>query len=140
MRSVIEQNIKTAGQHIIGVFDPEQKRDSFAYTVGNAPQGFPELLLIGSFPPNVMMMMLNAVGTHMRNAESPLEEGMLDIDWTFPFKIRKTGERAKADFTVQAGQYLGREDYEVLQVMICDKHGKYPGDAGVAEGFDVEQP
>lgn len=140
MRDIIEANIKAAGQHIYGIFDPEQKQDSFAYTVGNASQGFPELLIIGNFPSRIMMMILNAVGTHMRNAAAPIEEGMLDIDWTFPFKIRKAGDRAKADFTIQAGQYLGHEDYEVLQVMICDKNGKYPGDEGITEGFDVEQP
>lgn len=140
MRSTIEANIARTGQHLVAVFDPEGHEDNFTYSIGNAINGLPELLLIGNFPMQLAEMALNAVAEHQRNNGKPLDEGFLDIEWSFPFKIRKTSEAAKSGYTIQAGSYLGREDYDVLQVMICDKNGKYPGDEGCAPGFNVAQP
>lgn len=65
-------------------------------------------------------MALNAVAEHQRKNRKPLDEGFLDIEWSFPFNIRKAGEDAK--------------------IMICDKNGKYPRYLGCNSGFYVAQP
>ena len=139
LHPMIDENIQNAGQHLFGIFDPDGVKDAFCYTVGNALHGLPELLFIANIPQHQQAMILNAVGAHMRET-GKLEEGLLDIEWTFPFKIRKCSDLAKENFTIQAGNYLGREDYEVYQVMICDPKGRYPGDEGIEPFFNVEQP
>ena len=133
------ENIEKHGQALIGVLSSPP----FIYTIGNAVRGLPELLLIG--PPRLELSgqalnALNELGEKMRRDGKPLAEGLVDIEWSFPFKVRKAGPRAKDDYTNLAGQYLGREDYEVLQVMICDKEGRYPGDPGCAPALNVDQP
>jgi hypothetical protein len=76
----------------------------------------------------------------MRSEGHPLPEGLIDIGYTFPLKVRLAGPGAKSIYTVQAGVYLGNEDYEVLQVMICDKQGRFPDEAGCEAPFDVPTP
>lgn len=136
----VQANIDRTGQHIFGIFGGPGDGDGWFYTIGNANRGLPELLLIGSFPPALGNRILNDLGTLMRERGVSFDEGLLDIDWSFPFKIRKAGGDVRDRFTIQAGQYLGHENYEVLQVMICDRNGKYPGDAGCDPNFDVERP
>lgn len=135
----VRKNIEKSGQHLFGVFGPT-KNECFMYTVGNANAGLPELLCIGSFDPQVIGAMLNQMGDMQRRAGKAFEEGFVDIDWTIPVKVRKASGDVNERFTIQAGQYLGHENYTVLQVMICDWQGKYPGDEGVTPYFDVEQP
>lgn len=136
----IQSNIDRVGQHVFGIFPTSPDDEGFLYTIGNALRGLPELLIVGNIPLDIGCMILNVVGDHMRKSEKTLDEGFLDLDWTFPFKIRKCSDRAKEEYTVQCGQFLGREDYDVLQVMICDKAGKYPGEEGVDPRYDVNRP
>jgi hypothetical protein len=127
----IRSDILLAGQTIQAVFPRIGETGTpFFYTIGNAELGLPELLLIGGFPNVIVMRMLNELGQYMRERGKALDEGMLDIGWTFPFKIRKAGGEVKTEYTAQAGEYLGHERYDVLQVMICDAEGRYPGDDG----------
>ena len=134
----VQANIDRAGQHVFGILGGSG--NSWFYTIGNASLGLPELLLIGNFPPDLGKRILNDLGAKMREDRKPLPEGLLDIGWSFPFKIRAAGGDVRDRLTIQAGQYLGHENYAVLQVMICDKHGLYPGDAGCTPVFDVERP
>jgi len=110
----------------------------FIYTAGNASRGLPELLILGGFDPRVMGLALNELTEKMLADGAPLPEGFVDIEWTFPFKVRRASQIAKLKYTIQAGQILGHERYEVMQVMICDRDGRYPGDADCDPDFDVE--
>lgn len=135
------EKIEKHGQALICVLAGEgENSPPFIYTIGNAVRGLPELLLIGPLRPELSGQALSELGEKMRRDGKPLAEGLVDIEWSFPFKVRKAGPRAKDDYTNLAGQYLGREDYEVLQVMICDKEGRYPGDPGCAPALNVDQP
>lgn len=120
----IGDNIRTHGQHVQGV----GASPPFFYTIGNAGAGLPELLMIGAFPLDIVMPALNIIGHNMREAGKAPEPGLLDIDWTYPFKLRECTPRARRDFTIQAGQFYRREDYRVMQVMLCDKAGRYQDD------------
>ncbi|CCV16367.1 DUF4262 domain-containing protein [Mesorhizobium sp. STM 4661] len=112
----------------------------FTYTVGNADRGLPELLLIGDFPSNIAASLLNELGAKMREDGKPLPAGLVDIGWSIRVKIRRAGSRARSHYTVQVGEYLGHDLYTVLQVMVCDQIGRYPGDASCDPRFDVDRP
>lgn len=135
----VRENIEKHGQHLFGI-GGDGSEPGFAYTVGNAGRGLPELLIIGDFSFQLMGRILNELRAKMREEGKPFEEGFLDIGWTYPFKIRKASGDVNERFTIQAGQYLGHENYTVLQVMICDRDGCYPGDEGCDPDFDVERP
>lgn len=137
LRPKVEHDIATCGQHLIGVFPTvENPVTPFVYTIGNAEKGLPELLVLGAFDPNVVGSILNFLGDKMRAAGCPLPE-FVDLGGLFPVKIRTASEAVRSEYTVQAGQYLGREDYEVQQVLLCDKSGVYPGDEGINPAYDV---
>lgn len=129
-------DVKSHGQSVVQV-GGDGPHPSFNYTIGNALVGLPELLLVGSIHP-MMGLALNHLGQKMRDDKKPLEEGLVDIGWTFPFKVRKASPKAKTEYTIQAGRFFDHEDYEVLQVMICDKDGKYPDDPECAAPYAVE--
>jgi hypothetical protein len=139
LKRAVKQNILVAGQHIQGVFPLEgEDGEVFFYTIGNAERGLPELFFIGRLRANIAALLLNEVGQYMRERGKPIAEGMLDLNWTFPFKIRKAGGNVRTHYTIQVGQYLGHEQYDVLQIMICDEEGRYPGDEGCE--LDISQP
>lgn len=136
----VQKNIDTAGQHLFGIFGVDEGDVGFTYTIGNGNRDLPELLLIGNYPQHLAVAILNELGAKQREEGRPLPEGMLDIGWSYPFKIRKASDVAKERFTIQATNYFGHADYDVLQVMICDPKGLYPGDHGCEPRYDVEQP
>lgn len=135
----VKQNIDAYGQHLFQIFG-DAVSDAFAYTVGNAEQGLPELLLIGNFPAHIIAPLLNELGAKMREDGRPLPIGLVDIGWSVPVKIRMAGPAARERFTIQASQYLGHDTYGVLQVMLCDEKHKYPGEEGCDPRYDVERP
>ena len=129
MHEDIAENIRRAGQHIAAVFPRRgESGEHFFYTIGNAERRLPELLLIGNFSPEIVMHALNLLAEKMRKSEKPLPEGMVDIGWNLPFKVRKAGPAARADYTCQVDRYYRGVDYDVLQVMFCDRKGRYQDD------------
>ena len=124
--------IKEFGNALIGV-------PGFVYTIGNSKVGLPELLLVGNFDHGSVALILNDLSKTMRERGEAFPEGMLEMEgYGFPFKVRKASDAAKEEYTVQAGQCLRTEDYDVLQIIICDRDGKYPGDEGCDPNFNVE--
>ena len=135
----VKQNIDAFGQHLFQVFG-DAESDAFAYTVGNAEQGLPELLVIGNFPAHIIGLLLNDLGAKMREDGRPLPLGLVDIGWSVPVKIRMSGPAARDRVTIQASQYFGHDTYGVLQVMLCDPKNRYPGEDGCDPRYDVERP
>ena len=132
---LVQENIDRAGQHVFAIF-PSKESPAFAYTIGNANIGLPELLLIGNFAPRTSAPILNELGRKMRAAGNPLE-GDVSLGGRFPVRIREASPSAKARYTIQAGHYLGHEHYDVLQLLICDLEGRYPGEPGCDPDYDV---
>lgn len=133
--SIVRDNIDRAGQHLFAIFASDDE-PAFAYTVGNAVRGLPELLLIGNFRATVAGGILNDLGIIMRKQERPLS-GDISLGGRYPARIRKASEAAKFKWTIQVGNYLGHEHYDVLQVLLGDYDGRYPGDSGCNPDFDV---
>ncbi|WP_337847815.1 DUF4262 domain-containing protein [Sphingomonas sp.] len=133
--AAIERNIARSGQHLFLVF-AERDAPAFAYTIGNALHGLPELLLIGNYSPQIAASVLNDLGQRMRHSGRPLE-GEVDIDAHYPVRVRHAAPEARQHYTLQAGRYLRHEEYDVLQVLLCDPDGIYPGEQGCKPGYDV---
>ena len=55
----------------------------------------------------------------------------------FPARVRRATAAAKQRFTIQAGRFLRHEEYDVLQLLLCDPAGVYPDEPECAPGFDV---
>ena len=137
----VDQHVKAYGQSVVGVGGGPGA--AFSYTIGNALRGLPELLFIGNVQFDLQKMILNEVGRALRASGEPFpDDRLLELNWSFPFKVRNVAdpERVRRELTCQAGEFLGREDYAVQQVMICDPAGRYPGEAGVEPRYNVERP
>jgi len=131
----IERNIARSGQHLFLVF-ADQTAPAFAYTIGNALVGLPELLLIGNYSPQIVGGILNDLGQRMRQTQRPLD-GLIDIHARFPVRARRTAPFVRQRYTLQAGRYLRHEEYDVIQILLCDPDGTYPGEPGCTAAYDV---
>lgn len=138
MHKVIAENIQTHGRHLFGIFDPERNLPIFCYTVGNALVGMPELIIVGNLDMKLQGMILNAISDHQVSTGVGVSDGLLDINWTYPFKIHTPSESVKTEYTLQAGNFLGHSDYQVRQVMICDTNGVYPDEDGFDTRYNIK--
>jgi hypothetical protein len=131
-------DIDKHGRSCMGVFPlPDSKdptNEAFTYTIGNSLVGLPELLVIGIYG-QAAIGILNAISDALKEAPDPFVEGPLEIGGKFPPYLVEAAESVKGDFTIQATQVLGRLDYRVMQVVFCDREGRFPWDAGCAEPY-----
>ena len=134
-RAMLDRNIARSGQQLISVFAAGDE-PGFSYTIGNARLGLPELLIVGSFDPGVTGEILNILGARMRGDRRPLE-GDLEFGAQFPARARRASAAAKSRFTIQASSYLRHDEYDVIQLLLCDPAGVYPGELGCAQRYDV---
>lgn len=135
MMGAVQANIDRSGQHIFFI-GPSDDEPAFAYTIGNALSGLPELLIIGNFSPGTSGGILNDLGRRMRASGKPLASDV-SLGGQFPVRVRVARPAVKWRYTIQAGQYFGHERYDVLQLLLCDRDGRYPGDPGCDPDFDV---
>lgn len=123
-RQTIAAAIAQHGRMVLGVGgDP-----TFTYTIGNALVGKPELLCIGALP-HAVTPFLNMLSERPGLAAT-MDGEILDVGGAYGLKAIWCGPQAKTDYTNQAGIYLGREDYDLLQLLICDKKGRFPDEPG----------
>ena len=135
----MDEKIARTGRVILGVFGTkDDDGPSFAYTVGNHIKDLPELLIVGTHDGSC----LNDLSQMMIENGRPFLDGeIVRIGGArLPVKVIRAGRAAHSDYTIQAGEYHGHDDYAVMQVLIPDKEGRYAGDAGCQEpysGFPV---
>lgn len=135
----VKENIAQHGVHLQGVFAGRDELPGFLpfiYTIGMAERGLPELLVVGKFPTKQVGALLNMLCEEMREkkeAPTPLKP----MGGRFPLKCVWASGRAKTDYTIQAGRHLGHEEYAVMQVILCDFQGRYPGEPGCDPLFEV---
>lgn len=134
---MIEKNIEFCGQHLQAV-SSEGNELAFVYTVGNYKHNLPELLLIGNFNPYEAGTILNIFGERMRREGKALDEYVqMEEGSRFVIWCRRAGPQAKKDYTLFVDNLKGDDDYEVIQVVLCDKDGRFPYDEGVDYLFKV---
>lgn len=134
LREQVTENIKTHGRGIIGVSGDDDNLP-FGYTIGNTNKNVPELLMISKINCEDIVRLLNAVSDKLVEEEDPYEERDLSLGGKFPVKIRAiTDEKmVKNKYTIQVGQFFETEDYRVMQVLVCDQDGVYPGDEEIID-------
>lgn len=127
----VEDNIKRQGRSVMMIGAGGKPPDDFpfCYTIGNHLAGLPELLLIGGCEPTFGEV-LNVVSDKMKKRGSAFESGdVVDIGATCPVKVVDArSPKAKSDYMVQATNFLRADDYRVLQVLVPDLRGRFPGD------------
>jgi len=129
----VAADIVLHGQSVVGVFG----EPPFSYTIGNHGVGLPELLVLGIDPGDACWV-LNRLGAMQRELGKPLiGDVSLGEGAAQPLRLRAVADerRVKDEYTCQVYVHYQTEDYAVTQVLIPDKEGRFPGDAGCAEPF-----
>ena len=130
------EHIERAGRTVVGVFPTEDDPGvPFAYTIGNHLKGLPELLVIGVAVAgagflNVLSHRMIAAGHGFKDGET-----IRILGGKMPVKLIRAGAAAREEYTVQAGAHFGHDEYEVMQVLIPDKQGRFPGEDGCDEPY-----
>jgi hypothetical protein len=145
----ITTNIAKYGFQMVGVFGtPDDPGPSFTYTIGLEPKYGFELIIFGlphDFAAHVIHDMVNAL-----KSGQTIETDVKDDRWFA--MLGEDGEKINAKclfkecdsrargYVYQADRYYER-DVRVLQIVITDKHGKFPGEDGYDEEYmGIRQP
>lgn len=124
----IAEAIKRDGRMIIGVFGSKDDLP-FSYTIGNQGVGLPELLMIGIGADSAAQGLLNLMSERMRKRGRPFDDGeIVDIGARCSLQVINANENAKRDYTIQAGRFYKTQNYQVQQIVVPDKAGRFPGD------------
>jgi len=124
----IAQTIQDEGRSIITV-GAEKKALAFAYTIGNATKGLPELLLIGNCDPKIAQSVLNKLSDQLLKANKPFVNGeRVSIGGKYDLQVWNTTTIAHSQYTIQASEFYQSKEYAVQQVVFPDPKGHYPTD------------
>ena len=132
VRAVIDEH----GVCVIGTATEEGS--PFAYTVGNFLAGRPEFLFLAGVEFEIAKSVLNALSSVMGNRGSPLVDAeVVDIGAAMPVKVlsapsETVGQYLKVAAAINNGQTAG---IEVLQVVMPDVDGHFPGDPDCMEPY-----
>lgn len=128
----IREDIRVYGQSLIAVAG---KKVKFSYTVGNAEKQLPELLLLEVDFPQARTL-LNLVGTELRGRKRAFKHGeLVSLGGKQPVKVVEADAVVKSGLTIQVGRYYGHQNYRVLQLLVPDARGLYPGDRECAKPY-----
>jgi hypothetical protein len=132
MMKGIQDDIERYGRTVMCIFG-EEDSPGFAYTIGNGLVGVPDLLLVGTNKGG----MLNDLSELMIERGGAFKNGeIVSLGGIVPVKvITVTDNRARKDYTIQAGEFYGHQSYGLQQVLIPDQSGCFPGDPACARPF-----
>lgn len=138
------EKIKEHGWVIQGVFG-DKDEPPFAYTVGLAGRGLPELIVSG-LPMGAAQPVLNDLARRAVDGIARLEHGARFTDLLaneVPMRLIGTDyEAAKAETGVARNVQIiqtgdPHAEIEVLQLLWPDKEGRWPGDEGFVGAQDL---
>lgn len=136
MRAFYERALKMIEEHgrfILNVIS------THSYTIGNTRKGLPELIIVGPFNPRQSQAVLNDLSEKMIERGRAFDEGeLVSLGGKYPVAVYRASEAIKPEVTCQAGQILGREDYDVMQVVYCDPNGHFPGHKDCEPPYNVK--
>jgi hypothetical protein len=124
----VEKDIKAYGRRVVCVGATENATDPndfFAYTIGNARKGLPELLAIGI---SQNAYILNLLSDMMIRRGHKFADGELVAlgEKSVPVCLVDATDTVKDLLTVQAGEHYSSQDYGVMQVVAPDSAGLFP--------------
>lgn len=110
---------------------------AFSYTVGNVLRGLPELLVFGLHAHDSAQL-LNNWSRIMTERDRAFDDGelvrIIEDARYFPVKaVRCSG--AARDFTLLVDNLNGAKPYDVMQMLVPDKLGRFPGDPACASPY-----
>jgi hypothetical protein len=130
----IERDIRKVGRSVMVVGGGKDTMP-FAYTIGNSrgrfrgkPDELPELLVIGTTDAGF----LNNLSQMMIDAEQAFADGQVVLipGARLPVKVIRANNSAHSEYTRQASEHFGHDDYSVMQILMPDLDGVFPDDAG----------
>lgn len=137
-RKSITDSIAKHGVQLIGVLGEEDK-PSFAYTIGLRSKFGCELLIIG-LPMQYVSTILNSIA-----AQAVLPElDMPNAEFTnMPVMFKRCTVNLGMlhdEYVCQADRFYG-QDVEVVQIVMCDRQGRFPGHREYDHAYmDPRQP
>jgi hypothetical protein len=109
----------------------------FSYTVGNSAHKLPEFLIIG-YGGDRAAGLLHRLSDILIERARPFFCGeRVNLGGKFPVMILDAGEEARQKYTIQAGGFIGSDDYKVQQVVAPDPNGRFPDDPLCLPGYSV---
>jgi hypothetical protein len=133
IRAQIEEAIRTARQSVQLVYLTEHDSPEslpFMYTIGNHGVGLPELLLIG-WDQTSLGRYLNILGHIQRERGTAFaDEELVNIEGPSLFRIVDAGEIGRTQYATLVRKYYETEDFEVRQILLCDRQGRWPDTPG----------
>lgn len=118
------------GVAMTGVFDPKEEYPNYTYTVGLTAKGLPELLFVGALPHQYEARLLNGLAQHLLNGDFVPTEGAEFFDAALtgvPVRFHVVPVQSEQDPYPGDAMRLYGEVVQVVQVLLPDKHGRYPG-------------
>ncbi|MEV8127867.1 DUF4262 domain-containing protein [Streptomyces sp. NPDC085944] len=140
IQSKIREDIAREGWSWIWVFDPDGKLSPFAYTIGFAATfGHPEIVVAG-LPEGASEGVLSSAHAELESgaifSDGSVSDGVLEA---FAVRFRSVSVSAQPDVLVQATEFYGGREFEVLQLCWPDKDGNFPGDPGASAWLNARQ-
>lgn len=143
-QKTIEDSIENYGFAVMGV-GGNSREPMFSYTVGlTQTHGLPEVLVFG-LSPKIAHQILWAVVLEMKNhkLKSDEFEGFVSTESAnFPLVIKQVGQDRVASYVYQGHYWAERHGVtlEYMQLVMTDKHGKFPWDEGYDPTMKPKQP
>ncbi len=130
----VTKNIAEYGQHLAGVLgDP-----GFTYTVGLLPAVGYELIMCGP-PPPIAAIVLNDIGAALRKGLTLEFDKPYSLFTNLPVKFLMCGPKAQEVNGIARRHF--RVEVPMAQIVLCDRAGKFPGEAGFDHAYmDPRQP
>lgn len=137
----VAADVDKYGCHVISVFDPEEKRPSFSYSVGiQATSGAPEAIVLG-VRPNLGHSMINEYNDQVRKGvrfeRSVQYPGFLE---GFNIYVESTKSTLLSEYTLGCTRFYKGTDYSVVQLIYPTTDGVWPWQKAASEWFKSNQP
>lgn len=115
---------------------------AFAYTIGLFHNyKHPELIVFG-LRPELMHSMLNTVAEFVKSGRTfAAGDRLAEVIEGFEVTLREV--LLPASFKEHVGYarwFYGERSFPLFQVVWPDRHGRFPGEPGTSEAFNVQQP
>lgn len=137
IQEMVGRNVEKFGRHVFMITGDQP----FVYTIGNHLRGMPELLCVGVDSLTQVGIMMNHWSDLQLERGRPFEDGEV-VEYTAKYPIKIVTPNlyvVRAFYTCQAGPYLETEDYEVRQIVLADKQGRWPGDPKCSPLFQDQE-
>lgn len=135
IKPAIDANIKTYGQAVIACARTKEVPEAvpYMYTIGLRARGQPELIFVGEASPD-MGGLINKICESLKLHIRFHDNMRVGIGTRHPFKLLTVGMKAKSQMQ-HCAAYWKTLDFDVMQIIMCDKEGRWPGDPDCSEPF-----